>query len=70
MYHWEVTDTYGGEANYAWCHQGETKTLNAASRAVRGHLPKRSRIEDKTGEALTIRPPKNGPCRVGFIYHY
>ena len=69
MYHWEVTDTFGGEANYCWVHRGTAKTKLGAIRACRADMGlsgKYARVEDY-GDDQTIRPPRNSACIIGFI---
>ena len=67
MHHWEVTDTFGGEANYSWVKRGTCRTEAAALRAARQHLPRYSRAEDD-GHTITLRPPKDTACLVGFVW--
>jgi len=66
---WEVTDTFGGEANYCWVERGKAKTWRGAVRACRaamGLTGKYANVSD-FGDSMTIRPPKDGPCIIGFV---
>ena len=72
--HWEVTDTYGGEANYSWvkrgkieCKPGEDYSDLAAVRRVKkdaGWENLRCKREDY-GDMIVLRP--YGQCIVMFI---
>lgn len=62
-YRWEVTDTYGGEANYAWVQRGVATTLRGALKAIRQYIP-RGRVT-YLGEGWEVRHSK--VCRVGFV---
>jgi len=67
---WEVTDTFGGDANYCWVKKGKTKTRLGAVRACRAAmgLSRKYAQVDRSGGIMTIRPPKKGPCIIGFVY--
>lgn len=69
MFEWEVTDTFGGEANYCWVKRGTAKTWLGAVRACRKYMGlsgKYAQVENY-GDQMTIRPPRNGACIVGFV---
>lgn len=71
---YEVTDTYGGEANYSWvkrgvveCKEGEDYSNLAAIRRVKkaiGWNGIRCKVDDY-GDAITLYPV--GMCQVCFI---
>jgi hypothetical protein len=68
----EVTDTFGGEANYAWCRRYTVQTKDNASRAAvmraakaaAGYSGVRGRSAD-FGDSFEFRP--YGVCAVMFI---
>ena len=72
--HYEVTDTYGGEANYSWvtrgrvdCKEGEDYSDLAAVRRVKralGWSGVRCRVENY-GDMIALYP--RGQCIVCFI---
>lgn len=73
MYHIEVTDTYGGEANYCWVKRGTTRAksrrglVRAAKRLAGWDGWCRVNVEDY-GDDLTIRPTlSSGVCQVAFV---
>lgn len=69
----EVTDTFGGEANYCWVKRGKT---NAKSRRGRIEAAKdlagwrgwcRVKVEDM-GDTMTIRPTdSSGVNQIAFV---
>lgn len=71
---WELTDTFGGEANYSWVkrgnapsHEGEGFSDLAAIRRVKkavGWSGIRCAVENY-GDSITLRPA--GMCQVCFI---
>lgn len=71
---YEVTDTFGGEANYAWvkrgvikCKEGENYSDLAAIRRVKKAIRwngVRCKVENG-GDDITLRPI--GGCQVCFI---
>jgi hypothetical protein len=72
-YEIEVTDTFGGEANYCWVKRGETR---AQSRRGRIEAAKRlagwggwCRVHvDDSGDMLTLRPTAtSGVCQIAFV---
>lgn len=67
---WEVTDTFGGEANYCWVTKGTAKTWRGAVRACRAAMGLSGKYAqvDTSSDVMTIRPPKKGPCIIGFVY--
>ncbi len=75
--HYEITDTYGGEANYSWvkrgkipCKPGEDYSDLAAVRRVKkdaGWENLRCKREDY-GDMIVLRPV--GQCIVMFINFY
>lgn len=71
--HIEVTDTFGGEANYCWVRRGTTKahSRRGVVRAVKdlagwtGWL--RVRVEDH-GDMMIVRPTaSSGVCEIAFV---
>lgn len=74
---YEVTDTYGGEANYSWVERGKIECGNkefsnlAAVRRVKkeiGWNGRKCRVENY-GDSITLRP--YGLLQVCFInFHY
>lgn len=73
QYEYEFTDTFGGEANYSWVHQGdvEAKSDLAAVRKIKAELGL-SGVDCKRedyGDMIELRP--YGTCTVLFItYKY
>ena len=75
--HWEVTDTFGGEANYSWvrrgeiqCKPGENYSDLAAVRRVKkaaGWENLRCKRENY-GNMIVLRP--YGQCIIMFIKFY
>lgn len=75
--HYEITDTYGGEANYSWvkrgkikCKPGENYSDLAAVRRVKksaGWENLRCKREN-WGDMIVLRPV--GQCIVMFINFY
>lgn len=69
---WEMTDTFGGEANYCWVKRGTIETTDDISNLA---LMRRIKKEigwngyrcavDNFGDMLSIRPA--GICQVCFI---
>lgn len=69
---YEITDTFGGEANYCWVKRGEL-----AARTRLGAVRKVKRLARLTGvrcevfdfgDSLEIRPVgKHAPCVVAFV---
>lgn len=77
--HWEVTDTYGGEANYSWvkrgkieCKPGEDYSNLAAVRRVKkaiGWNGIRCKVENY-GDDIALRPVgMNQICFINFYSH-
>lgn len=72
IYDVELTDTFGGEANYSWCNREtidmpETATdrqIVTAAKAALGLTGTRCRRFD-CGECIELRPV--GACAVAFI---
>ena len=72
--HYEVTDTYGGDANYSWvkrgkveCKPGENYSNLTAIRRVKkaiGWNGVRCKVEDY-GDSITLKP--YGMAQVCFI---
>ena len=72
--HYELTDTFGGEANYSWvkrhAEQAEDtclpsdRTLIRRAKAWAGFTGLRCRVENY-GDLIAIRP--SGICQVLFI---
>ena len=75
--HYEITDTYGGEANYSWvkrgkiqCKPGEDYSDLAAVRRVKKEISwnrRRCKVENY-GDMIVLRPI--GFCQVCFINFY
>lgn len=75
---YELTDTFGGEANYSWvkhgvipAREGEDYSDLAAVRRVKkaiGWNGMRCRVESDGGDGLVLRPA--GLCQVCFITFY
>lgn len=71
-FQFEVTDTYGGEANYAWVRRTvvelpdgtSDKLLGMLAREWAGYTGKACRVENY-GDAMTIRPA--GMAQVLFV---
>ena len=74
MYEIEVTDTFGGEANYCWVKRGTTKCrsrrgLIAAAKKLAG-LDGWCRVSVTgfVGDMLEIRPTRSsGVCQIAFV---
>lgn len=74
---WEMTDTFGGEANYSWvrrgtieCKEGENYSDLAAVRRVKkaiGWNGIKCRV-DNYGDTIALYPV--GMCQVCFITFY
>lgn len=71
--HIEVTDTFGGDANYCWVRRGTTRAksrrgLIAAAKTLAGwHGWCRVNVSDM-GDTMEIRPTESsGVCQVAFI---
>lgn len=72
-YNIEVTDTFGGESNYAWVKRGTTKAttrrgLIRAIKAVAGWDGWcRVRVVHHDGDSMELRPTQSsGVCQVAF----
>jgi len=79
MWHFEVTDTFGGEANYSWVRRqpmparpGEsqhTVTRLAVVRRLKafaGLTYQRCTVDD-SGDLITVTPSgRHGPCIIAF----
>ena len=69
-YEYEMTDTFGGEANYCWVKRGTVQAqsfrgaIKAAKHAV-GWLPRRHRVTMRTGDMVRI--DAIGSCICMFI---
>lgn len=73
VYKWdyEITDTFGGEANYSWVNRGQLVASEQGAinivRAKMGLTGKRAEVS-YYGDTIEIRPKgRNAPCIVGFI---
>ena len=69
----EVTDTYGGEANYCWVKRGTTNRqsrrgiIEAVKELAGWHRRCRVRVHDY-GDMMEIRPTKSiGICQIAFV---
>lgn len=72
MYEIEVTDTFGGEANYCWVKRGTTRAKTrrgvvAAIKRIAGWNGWcRVRVEEY-GDSFTVRPTQSsGVCQIAF----
>jgi hypothetical protein len=73
MIRFELTDTFGGEANYAWARRGEYKGNNGesklslvrAAKKFAGFTGLKCRV-DHYGDMIAIYP--SGLCQVCFVY--
>lgn len=67
----EVTDTFGGEANYSWVDRCEgsgsltDRGVVRALKALMGITGQRAEV-DKYGDDIIIRPADKSHCIVGF----
>ncbi len=71
MYQIEVTDTFGGEANYCWVKRwtvtSKRQAVLQASAEIRSFGCKRT-FADVCGDDVTIRPPvSKGPAVIAFV---
>jgi hypothetical protein len=71
----EVTDTFGGEANYAWAHRGnldlpENITDRAIVRRLKafaGFTGLRCEVFS-SGDYISVRPiGRSAPCQIAFF---
>lgn len=72
MYNIEVTDTFGGEANYCWVKRGSTKATSRRGiiKAVKelADWVCRVKVVYQAGDFWEIRPVDNsGVCQVAFV---
>ncbi len=71
MFYVEVTDTYGGEANYSWAnrYKVQASTFRGALRKVRNHmcLPTAKLVMD-CGDL--VRYDFKGTCICAFVEYY
>lgn len=73
MYHIEVTDTFGGEANYCWVKRSYTKVksrrgLIAAAKRLAGWDGWCRVTVENYGDGLIIRPTKtSGISQIAFV---
>jgi hypothetical protein len=68
----ELTDTFGGQANYSWVKRGE---FEMASDATQSQIMRRVKAEldltnvrcytENVGDTLTFKP--SGCCMIGFV---
>ena len=70
----EVTDTFGGEANYSWVRRGTTNAttrrgiIEAVKRIARWDGWCRVKVVHNDGECMEIRPTdSSGVCQVAFV---
>ena len=71
--HIEVTDTFGGEANYCWVKRGTTKAqsrrgiINAVKDLAGWTGWCRVKVED-WGDTMVVRPTDtSGVCQIAFV---
>lgn len=74
MYNIEVTDTFGGEANYCWVKRGSTKAtsrrgiIEAVKRVAGWTGWCRVKVVCQAGDFWEIRPvDTSGVCQVAFV---
>lgn len=74
MYKIEVTDTFGGEANYCWVRRGTTRAksrrgkIEAAKRLAGWEGWCRVKVTGDYGDMMEIRSvDTSGVCQVAFI---
>ena len=70
MWELEVTDTFGGEANYSWVTRERIKAKRPvrALKALMGLTRQRAVVWDQ-GDTFEVRPAgKDAPCIIGFAY--
>jgi hypothetical protein len=67
----EITDTFGGEANYSWVVRGTSKatTRRGILKAVKqlAGWPGRVKVDYNYGDDMRISPAK-GICQTAFVY--
>lgn len=68
FYYIEVTDTYGGQANYSWVEKycieaTETNVVRRAKREIKWNGVRCDRFDH--GDSIELRP--RGLCQVAFI---
>lgn len=71
MYQYEITDTFGGEPNYAWVDRGElrAKTKLGVVRELKrlaGLTGKRCQVSDWGDEIHVLPIGRYAPCIVAF----
>ena len=73
MWNIEITDTFGGEANYCWVKRGTTKAnsrrgrIEAAKKLAGWNGWCRVQVLD-FGDMLEIRPTQSsGVCQIAFV---
>ncbi len=70
--HYEITDTFGGEANYSWVQRGNLSapTKRGQVREIKrlmGITGQRCQIAD-FGDLIEVRPVgRRAPCVVAFL---
>ena len=72
MYNIEITDTFGGEANYCWVKRGKTRATSRRGiiKAVKelAGWDYRVKVVDAGGDFWEIRPvDTSGVCQVAFV---
>ena len=71
MWDLEVTDTFGGQANYCWvdrqkCSAETDRGVVRALKRMMGITGERAEVSNY-GDAIEVRPVgRNAPCIVGF----
>ncbi len=71
MYQIEVTDTFGGEANYCWVKRwtasSEAQAVKEARAEIRSFGCKRT-FANECGDLTIVRPPASkGPAVIAFV---
>lgn len=69
----EITDTFGGDANYCWVKRGTTRAtsrrgiISAVKRLAGWQGGCRVRVEE-WGDTIVVRPTQSsGVCQIAFV---
>lgn len=67
----EVTDTFGGDANYCWVKRGTTRATSRRGiiSAVKRVAGWRCRVRvEEWGDTIVVRPTQSsGVCQIAFV---